>query len=134
MASDAGIKVNLEVVEFGAMLSQLDAHKFEAALLGWSGRPDPDGNIYGFFVTDGGLNNSAYSNPKVDTLLDAARILTTRDQRKRAYADIMTVLDDELPYLYLYWPKQYKVLGPKLQGFVHISDGMMRFRSTWLNP
>src|SRR5207245_10589547 len=78
MASDAGIEVNLEVVEFGAMLSQLDAHKFEAALLGWSGRPDPDGNIYGFFVTDGGLNNSAYSNPKVDTLLDAAPILTTR--------------------------------------------------------
>ena len=134
MAADAGIKVNIEIVEFGAILSQGDAHKFEAILLGWSGRPDPDANIYGFFVTDGGLNNSAYSNPKVDTLLDAARILTTPDQRRRAYADIMNVLDDELPYMFLYWPKEYKVLGPKLQGFMHISDGMMRFRNAWLNP
>ena len=134
MAADAGIKVNIEIVEFGAILSQGDAHKFEAILLGWSGRPDPDGNIYGDFITDGGLNFSAYSNPRVDTLLDAARILTTRDQRRRAYGDVMNILNDELPYLFLYWPKQYKVLGPKLQGFVHISDGMMRFRNTWLTP
>src|SRR5439155_1041020 len=117
------IKVAIEIVEFGAILSQGDAHKFEAILLGWSGRPDPDGNIYGDFITDGGLNFSAYSNPRVDTLLDAARILTTRDQRRRAYGDVMNILNDELPYLFLYWPKQYKVLGPKLQGFVHISDG-----------
>ncbi|TMI71525.1 MAG: peptide ABC transporter substrate-binding protein [Bacillati bacterium ANGP1] len=134
MAADAGIKVNIEIVEFGAILSQGETHKFEAILLGWSGRPDPDGNIYGDFVTDGGLNFSAYSNPRVDTLLDAARILTTRDQRRRAYGDVMNILNDELPYLFLYWPKQYKVLGPKLQGFVHISDGMMRFRYSWLNP
>ncbi len=134
MASEVGIKVNIEIVEFGALLSQLDTHKFEAALLGWSGRPDPDGNIYGFFVTGGGLNNSAYSNPKVDVLLDAARILTTPDQRRRAYGQIMDILNDDLPYLFLYWPKEYKVLGPKLQGFVHVSDGMMRFRNVWLNP
>ncbi len=134
MAAEAGIKVNIEIVEFGALLSQQTAHTFEASLLGWSGRPDPDGNIYGFFVTGGGLNDSAYSNPRVDTLLDAARILTTPDQRRRAYTDVMNVLNDELPYLFLYWPKEYKVLGPKLQGFVHISDGMMRFRNAWLNP
>src|SRR2546427_2425707 len=74
MAADASIKVNIEIVEFGAILSQGDAHKFEAILLGWSGRPDPDGNIYGFFVTDGGLNTRAYSNPKVDPRLDAPRM------------------------------------------------------------
>jgi peptide/nickel transport system substrate-binding protein len=134
MAADVAITVNIEIVEFGALLSQLDAHKFEAAFLGWSGRPDPDGNIYAFFVTGGGLNNSAYSNPKVDTLLDAARILTTPDQRKRAYTDVMNTLNDELPYLFLYWPKEYKALSPKLQGFVHVSDQMMRFRHVWLTP
>jgi len=134
MAGEVGIRVNIEIVEFGALLSQLDAHRFEAALLGWSGRPDPDGNIYGFFVTGGGLNNSAYANSRVDSLLDAARILTTADQRRRAYTDVMNALNDDLPYLFLWWPKDYKVYSPKLQGFVHISDGMMRFRHVWLNP
>ena len=134
MAADIGIRVNIEIVEFGAILSQGDAHKFEAILLGWSGRPDPDANIYGFFVTGGGLNFSAYANSKVDTMMDAARILTTTDQRRRAYTDVMNVLNDELPYLFLYWPKNYKVYSPKLQGFVHVPDGMMRFRHVWLNP
>src|SRR3990172_5636189 len=134
MAADVGIRINIEILEFGALLSQLDAHKFDAALLGWSGRPDPDANIYGFFVTGGGLNNSAYANSKVDTMLDAARILTTQDQRRRAYTDVMNALNEDLPYLFLWWPKNYKVYSPKLQGFVHVPDGMMRFRHTWLNP
>ena len=134
MAADVGIRINIEILEFGALLSQLDAHKFDAALLGWSGRPDPDANIYGFFVTGGGLNNSAYANPKVDTMLDAARILTTQDQRRRAYTDVMNALNEDLPYLFLWWPKNYKVYSPKLQGFVHVPDGMMRFRHVWLSP
>jgi peptide/nickel transport system substrate-binding protein len=134
MAGEVGIKVNIEIVEFGALLAQLDAFQFEASLLGWSGRPDPDANIYGFFVTGGGLNNSAYANPKLDALLDAARILTTNDQRRRAYTDVMNTLNDDLPYLFMWWPKDYKVLSPKLQGFVHVPDGMMRFRHVWLNP
>ncbi len=134
MTADVGIKVNIELVEFGTLLSQLDSHKFEAVQLGWSGRPDPDGNIYAHFVTAGGFNYTGYTNSRLDTLLDAARILTNPDQRKRAYAEAMDLLTEDVPYLFLWWPKQYKVLGPKLQGFVHISDGMMRFRSTWLTP
>ncbi len=134
MAGDAGIKINIEILEFGALLSQLDTHRFEAGLLGWSGRPDPDGNIYGFFVTGGGLNNSAYSNPKVDTMLDAARILNTADLRRRAYADVLNVLNEDLPYIFLWWPKEYKAMTPKLQGYALVPDGMMRLRNVWLNP
>jgi peptide/nickel transport system substrate-binding protein len=136
MAGEVGIRVTIEIVEFGAMLSQITPprHQFQAALLGWSGRPDPDGNIYGFFVTGGGLNNSAYANPKVDSLLDAARILSTPDHRRRAYADVLAVLNEELPYFFLWWPKQYKTMTPKLQGYVLVPDGMMRLRSVWLNP
>jgi peptide/nickel transport system substrate-binding protein len=134
MAGEAGIRINLEIVEFGALLSQLNTQRFEAARLGWSGRPDPDGNIYGFFVTGGGLNNSAYSNSRLDGLLDAGRLLTRPELRRRAYADILTVLNEDLPYIFLYWPKEYKTMSPKVAGFVHISDGMMRFRNVWLNP
>ncbi|HEY3247941.1 MAG TPA: ABC transporter substrate-binding protein [bacterium] len=134
MLAEVGIRVTIEIVEFGALLSQLDAHKFEAARLGWSGRPDPDPNIYGFFVTNGGLNNSAYSNTRVDTLLDAARILTTNDQRRRAYAEIMSVLNEDLPYIFLWWPKNNIPMSAKVQGFVYVPDGMLRLRQVYLNP
>ena len=134
MAVDVGIRINIEIVEFGTVLSQLNQQRYEAVRLGWSGRPDPDGNLYAMAVTGGGLNYSGYSSARVDTLLDAARILTISDHRKRAYGEIITILNDDLPLIYLYWGKEYKVASLKLTGFVHISDGMMRFRYVWLNP
>ncbi len=134
MAAEAGIRVNIELVEGGALLEKYTTRRFDATLATWSGRPDPDGNIHGFFVTGGGFNYSAYSNPKVDAMLDAARILTVGDHRRRAYAEILTVLNEDLPIIFLWWPKEFKLLSPKVQGFVHVSDGMMRFRTVWLTP
>lgn len=134
MAGEVGIRVNLEIVEFGALLNVLATRRYEAALLGWSGRPDPDGNIYNNFATNAGQNRSGYGNPRFDTLLDAARILTTRDHRRRAYAEALTILNEDLPYLFLYWPKEYKVMNPKVAGYVDNPDGMMRLRHVWLNP
>ena len=55
--------------------------------------------------------------------MDAARILTTNDQRRRAYTDVMNVLNDDLPYLFLWWPKDYK--GPPLVSFEKkIAEGL----------
>ncbi len=134
MAGEVGFRVSIEIVEFGTLLSQFVERRFEAGLLGWSGRPDPDGNVYNNFVTGGGQNRSAYANQRFDALLDAARILTTAEHRRRAYADALAILNEDLPYLFLYWPKEYKVISPKVQGFVQNPDGMIRLRNVWLSP
>ena len=134
MLAEAGITMTIQTQENVTMLTNSRKGDFEAYFTFWSGRPDPDGNLYAMAVTGGGLNYSGYSNPRVDTLLDAARILTISDHRKRAYGEIITILNDDLPIIYLYWGKEYKVASLKLAGFVHIADGMMRFRHVWLNP
>ena len=134
MAGEAGIRVSVEIVEFGTLLSQMDKAQYDAALVGWSGRPDPDGNVYNIFNTGGGFNYSQYNNARLDSLLDAARILSAPDLRRRAYADALAILNEDLPYLFLWWPKEFKAMSPKLAGFVHISDGMIRLRHAWLNP
>jgi peptide/nickel transport system substrate-binding protein len=134
MAQEAGIRINLEIVEFGAILSQLATRRYDAVRIGWSGRPDPDGNIYAFNVTGGGTNFSGYSNGQVDAMLDAARLLSAPEHRRRAYADILTALNDDLPFIFLWWPTEFKLMNRKVQGFTHIPDGMMRLRHVWLNP
>jgi peptide/nickel transport system substrate-binding protein len=136
MAGEVGIKVNIEVVEFGTLLSQTVPRtgRYDATLLGWSGRPDPDGNIYVFFVSNGTQNRANYANQRVDDLLEAARVLTTQDLRKRAYAQAMAILAEDVPMLFFYSEKEYKAMGLKVQGFPHVPDGMMRFRTVWLSP
>ena len=50
MVKEVGFNVELSPTEFVASLNQADAGKFDTFAVGWSGRVDPDGNIYGFVV------------------------------------------------------------------------------------
>ncbi len=136
MAADAGIQMKIRLMEFGTLLQETAELHHQAVLLGWSGRPDPDFNIYPFVIEAGigTTNRTGYANPKVQELLDAARILTDMGQRRRAYNEVMKILADDLPNVWLYFPKEYKLISTRVNGFVHVPDGMMRFASVWLSP
>lgn len=134
MAAEVGIQVKLQILEFGTLLQQTDELKHQASLIGWSGRPDPDGDIYAF-VTEGGIgsfNNAGYKNPKIQALLDAARLLNDMNQRRRAYREVTQILADDMPYVWLFFPKEYKLVSTRVSGYVHVPDGMMRFRTVRL--
>ena len=59
-------------------LRRQDAGNYDAFAVGWSGRVDPDGNIYQFVHSKGSLNNIGWSSPQMDLLLDNARKAATR--------------------------------------------------------
>ena len=46
MAREAGFDVKIQAAEFATSLNMADKGDFEAYVLAWSGRPDPDGNLY----------------------------------------------------------------------------------------
>jgi peptide/nickel transport system substrate-binding protein len=126
MLKPAGINVKLEKVEFGTLLEQSDKGNMEATLLGWSGRPDPDQNIYDFFVTDGAQNDSRFSNPEVDKLLNAARAEMDEGKRKAMYDEVMKILHEEVPYIYLYHEHNVFGISKSVQGFEYVPDGLIR--------
>ena len=136
MAAEAGIRINIQIVEFGTLLQTLDHLQHQAGLLGWSGRPDPDFDIYPFMTQSGigSFNDAGYADPKVQTLLDAARLLHDMAQRKRVYRQVTEILADDVPYVWLYFQKEYKLVSTKVGGFNHVPDGMMRFQTVWLAP
>ncbi|MBX5464467.1 MAG: ABC transporter substrate-binding protein [Clostridia bacterium] len=126
MLAQAGITMNIQQEEFGTLLDDSTKHNFQASALGWSGRPDPDGNIYGWFYTGGSLNDSGYSNPKVDQLLDQARATSDMTQRVALYTQVMEIIHQDVPYVYLYFPKNVKAFTAQLKGFVNVPDGIIR--------
>ncbi len=136
MAAEAGIQVRIEIREFGTLLDELEHLRHQAGLLGWSGRPDPDFDIYPFMTQSGigSFNNAGYTNPKVQVLLDAARLLNDMNQRRRAYREVIQILADDVPYVWTHFPKEYKLVSARVHGFVQVPDGMMRFRTVWLAP
>jgi len=132
MASNVGIDIELELLEFGTLLDRLTAGNYQAALLGWSGRLDPDGNTYRFFHSEGGLNDSNYNNEKVDDILDETRVVTDPEKRKELFQNLMTHLDRDLPYMFVYHPREIKAFKEKVKGFTPYADGLLRLEEVWI--
>lgn len=126
MFKQAGIDMSIEKLEFGTLLDQAKNGNYEAVALGWSGRPDPDQNIYDDVVTGAPMNYGGYSNAQVDKLMKDARIELDPAKRTAIYNDAMKIVNDELPYLYFYFENNVIGLSKKVKGFEYISDGLIR--------
>ena len=84
MAREAGFDVKIQSTEFATSLDLADKGQFDAYVLAWSGRADPDGNIFSFDACKQPLNYAGYCKPEVDDLLNRSR--TTLDPSERAQA------------------------------------------------
>lgn len=126
MVGEAGFNLSIKTLEFATQLDQTDQGNYMAALSGWSGRVDPDGNIHQFVTCDGGLNTAHYCNPEVDTLLNAARTLPDTASRKEKYNAAIDILSEDMPLIYLYHTAWTYALNKDVSGFVPYPDGMIR--------
>ena len=133
MAAEAGFDVRVQATEFATMLSAEGSGDFEASAIGWSGRVDPDGNLYSFMYTGAPLNDWHYSNKEVDGWLDAARATTDTAARKALYGKIAAQLETDLPVLYLDNNAWVTVASKKLHGFRPVADGMIRIQGMTLD-
>ena len=135
MAAEVGIQIKIEQIEFGTLLDRAGKLELEAVAVGWSGRPDPDGNIFDFVRCKAPNNYSGYCNSRLDNLLNRARTVRLGDARKDLYSQINKVILDDLPYIYIYHPQTTIGLVRRLSGIPVILDGILRFRAaTVANP
>ena len=126
MAAEVGFDLKIRVTELATALKQAEAGEYQAFILDWSGRIDPDGNAYIFHKTKAPQNYSAYSNPDVDKALDDARLVTDLAQRKQVYEKMTkSILEDE-PIIYIYHRRNLIAHTTRLEGYKAIPDGLVR--------
>ena len=126
MAAEAGIMMKIRVTEFATSLKAAEAGEYQAYLLAWSGRSDPDGNAYSFHKCKAPLNYSGFCNPDVDKLLDKSRIPSDQAQRKSIYEKLTKIILEEHPILYLYHPRVLIAHTTRLEGYRQMPDGLVR--------
>jgi len=127
MTAEAGFDLSLRPTEFAAMQKEATAGNFDIMLINWSGRVDPDGNIYTFMTCKGALNDGRYCNPKVDALLNQARTVADVAARKAIYDEAQNlILNDDRPIMYLYYQPMPFAVSSRIQGFDPYPDGMIR--------
>ena len=95
-------------------------------MIGWSGRVDPDGNLWQLLHSGGTFNYGHWTNPAADALLDQARILPGVEERRALYARFWTLEREDMPLVYLWTMKAIVGLKKDISGFVQVPDGLIR--------
>jgi len=126
MAAEAGFDMKIRVTEFATSLKQAEAGEYQAFMLAWSGRIDPDGNSYVFLKSGGPQNYSAWSNPEADKALNDARLVTEQAQRQAIYQKLTKLVLDEEPILYIFHRRLLIAHTNKLEGYKQMPDGLVR--------
>jgi peptide/nickel transport system substrate-binding protein len=126
----ADINAELVQLEFAQILQLQSEHTFKGLTqVGWSGRIDPDGNVYDHVYSGRPFNDSSYSNKDVDRLLDESRATTDEAKRTAAFraAEKIYAVDDPARIWYRFHVSQL-VTSKKLRGLEPYPDQIIRFQ------
>ena len=126
MTREAGFDVKILAAEFATSLNMADKGEFDAYALAWSGRADPDGNLFSFHGCKQPLNYAGYCDPETEKLLAQSRTLRDVAERKKVFEQIAARVLKERPVIYLYHRNWLWAYNAKLGGVRNVPDGLLR--------
>jgi peptide/nickel transport system substrate-binding protein len=126
MAAQAGFDVTLQPLEFTTTLAKAAAGQFEMYQIGWSGRADPDQNIFSDWYPGAGLNYTGADYPALNSLLLQARESTSTAQRHTLYTKIVQMMQSDLNIIYLWYDKFFLGLRKNVTGVQYFPDSLIR--------
>lgn len=128
-----GIKVNIRVLEWQALLKAIDERNFQAVLLGWSTGfdSDPYDIWHSSKVNQGEFNFVGYNNPEVDRLLEVGRVTFDIKKRKEIYSKVQRLIYEDQPYVFLYVPKSLVAVNKKVKGVEPKKAGIFYNIENW---
>lgn len=120
-----GVKIDPVLESFPALLDRTDCCKtdFEGFIIGWSLGVDPDSAMMGIWhsqnITPNGFGNVQYKNTELDKLAEQGRFGPdcSTEARKKAYAQIQKMLNDDAPYTFLYTADAIVFANKQIQNF-----------------
>jgi peptide/nickel transport system substrate-binding protein len=133
MAKDAGFDIKIQSTEFATSLNLADKGQFEAYVLAWSGRADPDGNLHTMLACKGPTNYAGYCKEDVEKLIDESRTSLDATRRAAAYDKIARQVQQDRPIIYLYHRHWLWAHTSKLSGLRTVPDGMVRVQGLKMN-
>jgi peptide/nickel transport system substrate-binding protein len=134
MAREAGFDVKIQATEFATTQKLEDSGEYEASVRAWSGRADPDGNLFNFYGCKQPLNYNGYCSHETDVLLNQSRTVIDQAERKRVFEQIAARVLKERAIIYLYHRNLLWAYNAKLSGVRQVPDGLLRLDGMKMAP
>jgi ABC-type transport system substrate-binding protein len=121
--AEVGIQAEISYLESAAIAERVDIDQWNwDAQVIWGGvfRADPHISSEYFhtrYWRPDGNNYGHYSNDRVDELFDQGQEVVDEGERIEIYTEIAQILNEELPWIFLYSPDSLYGVSNRLQGF-----------------
>ena len=126
-ANQAGFKVEVKQIDATSLITVLRQKDFDLCMSPWSGRSDPDGNMFNYFTKSGPNNFAGWQSDKTDDLLQKARTTTDQTARAALYREAEKTIAEEAPMLFLTFPATLQA-SVKALDWVQYPDGALRLQ------
>ena len=127
MLAQVGIRMEVQLMEWGAYLDYTAAGEHDMFILGWvTVTADPDYGLSALFHSDNfgaAGNRTFYANPRLDTILDQARQETNPTRREQMYMEAQQIIRDDTPWIWTAVGVNLNASHPSLRGFEPIPAG-----------
>lgn len=118
---EIGIKVSIEILEWGSYLDRTANGEHDIYVLGWTAvTGDADYGLYACYHSKQygkGGNRSFYSNAEVDKYLDLGKTTIDPTERKEIYGKAQKIIMDEFPVLPLFFKLDNAGVNSSVVGF-----------------
>ncbi len=128
-----GINVSLENAEWKVYLDKVNNMDYQIARAGWIGDYVDPNTFADMFVTDGGNNNTGWSNARYDELIQMAKVEQDSDKRMEYFAESEKILMNELPLIPIYYYVNVYMLKNYVNGIYENILDNHRFKYVTVN-
>lgn len=114
----AGVKVNIELLDFAAFIDRENKRNFDAVFGGWHVEPSPGGirQTWGSAgAAPGGTNYGSYRNAAFDAHVDSALGSTTLADRRGHFTSAYQLIVDDAPAIWLAEPKRIMAVHKRIR-------------------
>ena len=111
------IEVALLNMEWKTYLAQKKAHKYQLARAAWIGDYEDPSTFLEMFITGGGNNDAAWSNPEYDQLLREAATEMDQEKRFELYQQAEDILMKEVPVIPVYFYKNKELVAQSVKNW-----------------
>ena len=129
-----GIKTEFQQTEFATFLKDLNKRRFQMFDIGWiADYPDPENFLDVLFYSDSSNNHTNYNNPRVNTLLENARVETDETLRFSIYNEVEQVILDDAPWIPLWYSgERYLLVKPNVHDYLQTPLIIPKLRHVYL--
>jgi len=129
------IQVTISNQEWKVYLDSVTQMEFDIARRGWIGDYVDPNNFLDLFLTDGGNNNTGFSDPRYDEMITRlAPQAKTREERFAIFKEAETMLMEQMPILPIYTYTSKHLIHHSVKGMPANLMDSLNLKYVWLDP